>query len=144
MIHAALGADLAKLEARIDTGPTPRSAALAGWRIVGQTDILRTKTAVKNVLAELPGAGPHADETLIIGAHYDHLGYGGLGSLAPGSHAIHPGADDNGSGTSALLEVARRLVARSKERPFPRRILFISFTGEERGLLGSAAMCAIR
>jgi len=129
---------LAKLEERIDAGPTPRSAPLVGWRVVGQTDILRTKTDVKNVLAELPGVGPHADETLVIGAHYDHLGYGGMGSNAPGVHAIHPGADDNGSGTAALLEVARRLVARSKEHPFPRRILFISFTGEERGLLGSA------
>ena len=115
-----------------------RAAALAGWKIIGQTDILRTKTDENNVWAELPGSGPHADETLVIGAHYDHLGYGGMGSNAPGVHAIHPGADDNGSGTSAILEVARRLVERSKEHPFPRRILFISFTGEERGLLGSA------
>jgi len=135
---AALGADLAKLERQIDKTGKPNSRELTGWHIAGQTDIERTPTAAKNVLGELDGVGPHADETIVVGAHYDHLGYGGVGSLAPDSHAIHPGADDNGSGTAALLEVARRLVARSHEHPLPRRILFIAFTGEERGLLGSA------
>jgi Zn-dependent M28 family amino/carboxypeptidase len=83
----------------------------------------------------LEGEGPHADETIVIGAHYDHLGYGGDGSLQPGSKDIHNGADDNGSGIAVLLEVARRLVA--LQRPLPRRIVFIAFTAEERGLLGS-------
>ncbi len=71
-------------------------------------------------------------------AHYDHLGHGEFGSLASGSatHDIHHGADDNGSGTAALLEVARRLAGRKEK--LPRRILFIAFTGEEEGLLGSA------
>jgi hypothetical protein len=61
---------------------------------------------------------------------------GGDGSLAPGSHEVHNGADDNASGTAALIEVARHLAARA-EKP-PRRIVFLAFTGEERGLLGSA------
>ena len=91
---------------------SPQSRELAGWRIAGETDLVRTKTPARNVLAELEGDGPHADETIIIGAHYDHLGYGGFGSLAPqAGHVIHPGADDNASGTAALLEVARRLGA---------------------------------
>jgi hypothetical protein len=77
-----------------------------------------------------------ADETIVIGAHYDHLGHGGPGSLAPWTRDIHNGADDNASGTAALLEVAHRLATRS-EKP-PRRMVFIAFTGEERGLLGSA------
>ena len=97
---------------------------------------MREQTELKNVLGILEGEGPHADETIIIGAHYDHLGYGGPNSLAPGVHAIHPGADDNASGDAALLEVARELAGRPKK--LPRRILFIAFSGEERGLLGSA------
>src|SRR5205085_6926254 len=73
--------------------------------------------------------------------HYDHVGRGGpgSGSLAQGSTEIHNGADDNGSGTVALLEVARQLA--SRETKLPRRIMFIAFTGEERGLLGSARYC---
>ena len=85
----------------------------------------------------LEGAGPHADETVVIGGHYDHLGHGGLmsGSLAIFSSDIHNGADDNASGTSMVLELARRLGARRD--PPPRRVVFIAFSGEEKGLLGS-------
>ena len=75
------------------------------------------------------------DEAIVIGAHYDHLGRGGEGSLAPREGEIHHGADDNASGTAALIELARRL---STQRPKPRRtIVFIAFSGEEEGLLGS-------
>jgi hypothetical protein len=91
---------------------------------------------LKNVIAVLEGEGPHADETIVIGAHYDHLGRGEPGSLDPGSHEIHHGADDNASGVAAMLEIARQLAAREKK--LPRRIVFIAFTGEERGLYGSA------
>src|SRR5262249_19758274 len=76
------------------------------------------------------------NETIVIGAHYDHLGFGGNGSLAPWTTDIHNGADDNASGTATLIEVARRLSTMS---PHPRRrIVFIAFTGEEKGLYGSA------
>jgi hypothetical protein len=74
-------------------------------------------------------------EYVIVGAHYDHLGFGGEGSLAPDETAVHNGADDNASGTAAMLEIARRLSA--GPRP-DRSVLFIAFTGEERGLWGSA------
>ena len=136
MIQAALGTDLAKLEQQMDDGPTPQSRALTGWRAVGETTIERKEAQVKNVVAVLEGEGPQADETIVIGAHYDHLGWGGSGSAAPGVHEIHNGADDNASGTAVLLEVARQLAGREKK--LPRRIVFMAFTGEERGLIGSA------
>jgi Zn-dependent M28 family amino/carboxypeptidase len=77
-----------------------------------------------------------ADETVVIGAHYDHVGRGGPGSFVPGSNEIHNGADDNASGTVSLLELARRLGSRQEK--LPRRVVFIAFTGEESGLIGSA------
>jgi len=94
------------------------------------------RIAAKNVVGVVEGDGPHAEETIVIGAHYDHLGRGGMGSLDPDSHEVHHGADDNASGVSALIEVARRLAARDTK--LPRRIVFVAFTGEERGLYGSA------
>ncbi|OYV80382.1 MAG: aminopeptidase, partial [Planctomycetia bacterium 21-64-5] len=93
----------------------------------------------KNVVAVLEGEGPHADETIVVGAHYDHLGMGGEGSLAAGVQEVHNGADDNASGTAALIEVARRLASRTEK--LPRRVVFLAFTGEERGLIGSARYC---
>jgi hypothetical protein len=84
------------------------------------------------------GAAPPAEarETLVVGAHYDHVGRGRFGSLAGGGGGkVHNGADDNASGTSALLEIAGSLVERRAE--ITRRILFLSFSGEELGLLGS-------
>lgn len=136
VLKAALGKDLATLEAEIDSDLKPRSAELSGWTARGETSIVHKRAEVKNVVAVLEGAGPHADETVIVGAHYDHLGFGGYGSLAPWTSEIHNGADDNASGTAALLEIARRL-ATADHKP-ARRIVFIAFTGEERGLLGSA------
>ncbi|HTQ38568.1 MAG TPA: M20/M25/M40 family metallo-hydrolase [Pirellulales bacterium] len=94
------------------------------------------RIAAKNVVAVLEGEGPHADEAIVIGAHYDHLGRGEPGSLEPDSHEIHHGADDNASGVAAMLEIARQLAAREKK--LPRQVVFIAFTGEERGLYGSA------
>jgi hypothetical protein len=87
----------------------------------------------------LEGSGPLADETIVVGAHYDHVGFGGPGSLAPWTHEVHNGADDNASGTAALIETAQRLVA-SGVKP-RRRIVFMAFTAEERGLIGSAYYC---
>ncbi|RIK83639.1 MAG: aminopeptidase [Planctomycetota bacterium] len=117
--------------------PTPRSAALGVCRAVGETAVTREDASVKNVIAVLDGEGPLADETVVIGAHYDHLGRGGSGSLARGSTDIHNGADDNASGTAALLEVARSLATEKNEGP-RRRIVFMAFSAEERGLIGSA------
>jgi hypothetical protein len=138
VVFASTGKTLAELEAAIDSGaqPTPQSKELAGWRIQGETQVERVKAQVRNVVAVLEGEGPHADETIVIGAHYDHLGFGGEGSFDPHSEVVHNGADDNASGTAALLEVARQLAARPEK--LGRRVVFIAFTGEERGLYGSA------
>jgi len=136
VLKAAATKDLATVEREIDSDLTPRSFELRGWRAAGKANVIEKKAQVKNVVAALEGEGPLADETIVLGAHYDHLGFGGSGSLAPWTTDIHNGADDNASGTSVLLELAHRLAtAPSKPR---RRIVFIAFTGEERGLLGSA------
>ena len=139
MVKAALGKSLSELETQIDAEPSPHSAELAGWRLQGEVTVIRREAEVKNVVAVLEGEGPHADETIVVGAHYDHLGLGGEGSLAGGAKEIHNGADDNASGTAALVEVARRLAARAEK--LPRRVVFLAFTGEERGLVGSARYC---
>ena len=136
MLKPALGQTLAELEAAIDADFSPQSAVLSGWKARGAVTIDRVRSEVSNVIATLEGEGPLADENVIIGAHYDHVGRGGAGSLAPGSTEVHNGADDNASGTVACMELARRLAARP-EKP-PRRLVFIAFTGEEMGLLGSA------
>ena len=98
-------------------------------------DIETTHATVNNVLAWLPG---ETDEYVIIGAHYDHLGRGNFDSLAPSQIGqIHPGADDNASGTAGVLELARLLAPCRGQ--LKRSILFMDFAGEELGLLGSAA-----
>lgn len=74
-----------------------------------------------------------ADRWIIIGAHYDHLGMGDENSLAVGETAIHNGADDNASGVAALIELAARFATVKTNH----NLLFISFSGEEKGLIGS-------
>jgi len=71
---------------------------------------------------------------VVVGAHYDHLGFGGRDSLAPGEHVVHPGADDNASGAATLLEVGRLLGASTALR---RDVVLVAFSGEEMGTLGS-------
>lgn len=89
----------------------------------------------RNVAALLRGAGV-ARRSVIVGAHYDHLGFGGPGSLSPdATGVVHNGADDNASGVAVLLELARAL---STGPPLAQDVLFLAFTGEERGLWGSA------
>ncbi|QDV19019.1 Aminopeptidase YwaD precursor [Gimesia panareensis] len=127
---------LQELEGKIDEQLKPESFELPQWKAKGEISVKQIRTEVKNIIGVLEGKGPHADETIVIGAHYDHVGYGGEGSLAPGSTDVHNGADDNASGTVALIELARKLAARKE--PLPRRLVFIAFTGEERGLIGSA------
>jgi hypothetical protein len=97
-------------------------------------------TRGRNVIGVLRGSDPALrDEAVIIGAHYDHLGRGGAFALDPDSTgAVHNGADDNASGTAALIDIARRLASRPAARPAARSIVFIAFGGEELGLLGSA------
>ena len=140
LLEPALKKTLVEIETAIDEDLKPQSALLAGVSVAGQTDITRNRADVRNVIGVLEGSGPLADETIVIGAHSDHVGRGGpdSGSLARGSREVHNGADDNASGSAALLELARRFGALAKEKPLPRRMVFIAFTAEELGLIGSA------
>jgi hypothetical protein len=88
-----------------------------------------------NVMGRIPGNGEF-DGVIVIGAHYDHLGFGDDGSLEPDSRAIHNGADDNASGTAALLEVARQMNERRGQ--LKRDVVFMAFAAEERGLVGAS------
>ncbi|MFN2512596.1 MAG: M20/M25/M40 family metallo-hydrolase [Pyrinomonadaceae bacterium] len=105
-------------------------------RVTLQTDIIRREVAAANVIGILEGSDPSLKkEAIVIGAHYDHLGRGGAGSLAQREGEVHHGADDNASGTAGMIELARIF---STQRPKPRRtIVFAAFSGEEEGLLGS-------
>jgi Tol biopolymer transport system component len=91
-----------------------------------------------NVIGRLPANAPAAERIpgeLVIGAHYDHLGYGGAHSLTPDSSAPHLGADDNASGVAGILEAARVLSTLPKRR---QDLLFMAFSAEEAGVLGSS------
>ncbi len=136
ILKAALKSSLTDLEAEIDAQFKPHSQVVTGWKAKGVASVVRVRSDVANVIGILDGTGPKAEETIVIGAHYDHVGRGGANSLSPGSSDVHNGADDNASGTVALLELARRLSSRPEK--LPRRLMFIAFTAEELGLLGSA------
>ena len=132
----AAGKSLAELQEQINASSKPASFEMGGNQSASLTvSIKTTRATVNNVLAYLPGK---TDEYVIIGAHYDHLGRGNFDSLAPAQIGqIHPGADDNASGTAGVLELARMLAPQRGQ--LRRGILFASFAGEELGLLGSAA-----
>jgi Zn-dependent M28 family amino/carboxypeptidase len=120
----------------------PASFALADVTVSGNVDIEQKKITVKNVVGYLPGR--KAGEYVVVGAHYDHLGRGGIASLrrrgsggsttSRANAEIHNGADDNASGTTALMALAAELARNGKPQ---RSIIFVAFTGEEEGLLGS-------
>jgi hypothetical protein len=169
---------LKDIQAKIDKAAKPESQALKDVTVSGKAAIKRTRKTVKNVVAYLPGSGPTADEYVIVGSHYDHLGFGGPGSLMgvtsvagvpipalnphagpttgpaagnphaaaatsrpatrPTTRAIHHGADDNASGTVTMLELARIFAHDSKAKPPARSLVFMAFTAEESGLVGSA------
>lgn len=138
MLQSSVGDTLSSREREIDRTLKPQSAVLTGWTATIELAIERTTVEVKNVIGILEGNGPLARETVILGAHYDHLGRGERGSLErdeKNRQQFHYGADDNGSGTVAMLELARRF-ATSKGRN-GRRIVFMAFAGEEQGLIGS-------
>ena len=106
---------------------TPR----AGFNV----NLVKKQAESYNVIGILEGQDAQLkSEAIVIGAHYDHLGKGGAGSLAVNSAEIHHGADDNASGVAAMLELARTF---AKEKKNKRTIIFIAFGGEEEGLLGS-------
>ena len=135
MVENASKKTLEEIESDIDSNLIPQSFEIPSWKARGKISIARKSIRVKNVVAVIDGEGELADESIIVGAHYDHVGMGGTGSLAPWTTDVHNGADDNASGVVAMLEVARQI---SQLNSAPRRrIVFIAFTAEETGLLGS-------
>jgi hypothetical protein len=131
----AAGKSLKDVQDQINAATKPASFALPdSLHLSLNVDIETTRATVNNILAYLPG---QTDEYVIVGAHYDHLGRGNFDSLAPSQIGqIHPGADDNASGTAGVLELARLLAPERGQ--LKRGILFMDFAGEELGLLGSA------
>ncbi len=131
---ALSGKNLEAIESGIDKDLHPESFALPEkLHLDLDVDITREIKTVHNVAAYLPGK---TSEYVVIGAHYDHLGLGGQFSLAPSlTGTVHPGADDNASGTAGVIELARLF---SHQPEHQRGILFMTFAGEELGLLGSS------
>ncbi len=119
-----------------------RSAAAAlrkpgAHKVELTVELNAVRASTENVIALLPAGGARKPGAIVIGAHLDHLGHGGVGSGALDVHpGIHNGADDNASGVAALLEVARQLSAKKAE--LTRDVIFIAFSAEEMGVLGSA------
>ena len=136
-ILAGSSTTISDLETKLDKDLKPASMDLDMVLSV-TTEIIQQEVTTQNVIALLPGSDSMLkDEYIVIGAHYDHLGWGGKGSGSrrPDTTAIHNGADDNASGVAAILEIAERL-ALGKKAP-KRSILFMAFGAEEMGLLGS-------
>jgi hypothetical protein len=132
---AAAGEDFRALQAELDETGKPRSFPLPGVSIDLAFETRRAESP--NVVGFLPGRDPKLrEEAVVIGGHYDHLGTDGFGALEPAAPGrIFHGADDNASGTAGVIELAEHF-AMTKPRP-RRSLLFIAFTAEELGLVGS-------
>ena len=131
---APSGTSLAAAQAAIEAHQQPHSFAVPESATAVVT-LKRTRDKIRNVVGWIPGRD--TTRTLVVGAHYDHLGYGQEGSLAPDSHLPHLGADDNASGVAAMLTVAKDEGARAKRHAPEHNLIFCAFTGEEIGLVGS-------
>ncbi len=136
-VAARWGIDLAQFQKDVDADLKPRSRVLP-VTADGRVALRNTFAHTANLAGILPGRGKLAGEVIVLGAHYDHLGYGGEGSMRPNVRAIHNGADDNASGTVAVLLAARRM-AESLANARNRRTLVVAlFSAEEEGLGGSS------
>lgn len=142
---APSGRDLTALQQSLDTGnPHVPGLSIPDVTVTVTTALARERQTGHNVVAYLPATVP-TDGTgrpwVALGAHYDHLGHGGNGNSLAGKEEagrIHVGADDNASGSAAVLEVAARLA----RQPRQRHVLVALWSGEELGLLGSGAFLA--
>lgn len=133
------GLDLWAERAAIDAGYKPRSASVSGATVSGTISMSPTRAEVHNLVGVLPGVGALAEEVVVVGAHYDHLGMGGPGSRAPDRQEPHNGADDNASGVAAMLCGVGALRDQLADATGDRRtVVVIAFTAEEIGLGGSA------
>jgi Zn-dependent M28 family amino/carboxypeptidase len=129
------GLDVLHAQAAIESTGLPHSFSLPDSATL-TVNVRRTRATTKNVVGLFPGRD--TSRTLVLGAHYDHLGYGGPSSLAPNVHAPHVGADDNASGVAAILAAAQRLGTKKQHGWKPvHTIVVTAFSGEEMGLVGS-------
>ncbi len=135
------GIDLLRFQQEIDRDLRVRSRP-TGIRVRGSADVKPRYSHTSNVAGLLRGKGGLANEVVVLGAHYDHLGYGGEGSMKPNARAIHHGADDNASGVAGVLAAAARLKNDLRDVASHRTIVFALFSGEERGLAGSGYFVA--
>jgi aminopeptidase YwaD len=134
----AQGRDLRAIQDTIAATKRPIAFPIEGARATLHAELVRIKDTTANVIGYLPAAkAPDTADVVVIGAHFDHLGYGGpgSGSVKPDTIAVHNGADDNASGTSGLLEIVQEMSARRSE--LRRNVVFAFFSGEELGTLGS-------
>jgi hypothetical protein len=131
------GLNLSDIQKEIDETKSPNSFALENSKAKFETSVELVDVTTGNILGLLEGNDPILkDEVIVIGGHYDHLGYGQYGSLYAGEdRKIHNGADDNASGTVGVLEIAQKLAANKDN--LKRSVLFMCFGGEEAGLIGS-------
>ena len=131
------GYTISQLEQRLISDRKPVSF-IVQEEITASTDLVKQTVTTQNVAGILYGSDPRLkEEIIVIGAHYDHLGFGGAhsGSRRPDTLAIHNGADDNASGVAAILEIIEKL--KEEQTKLKRSVLFLSFGAEEMGLLGS-------
>ncbi len=138
-IMKSAGLNLRSIQDSINATRKPISFAIPeNVRVSINTDLEQIKGKSANVAGFLRGGKAQNDQVLAIGAHFDHLGHGGegSGSLSPDEDAVHNGADDNASGTAGLLELAQFFAGQRNQ--LNRSILFLAFSGEELGLLGSS------
>ncbi len=119
-------------------------ALVAGKRVDARIEVrLESEQAQAfNVVGMIEAGEGKRPGVIVIGAHYDHLGYGGRYSLAPDKQEPHGGADDNASGVAALLEIARHMSEHREQ--LQRDVIFIAFSGEEMGVLGSSYFTRLR
>ncbi len=131
------GQSLQALQSGIDSTMAPNSFDVP-TNVVASIEIEKETVDVPNVIGLIPGNDPILkDEYVVLGAHFDHLGYGGegSGSLQPDTVAVHNGADDNASGVAGVIELGERLAA--NQSALKRSVLLMCYNGEEEGLLGS-------
>lgn len=144
IILATIGKDLKEVQSGLDT-ENPHHVGqflLPNVKIKIAASLEKVKKSDRNVLAMLPPTHQSDEnEYIIVGAHYDHIGYGEVGSLAKGDNKtkIHNGADDNASGTAVVLKLAEMFTADRQNYPdkFKRGLIFALWSGEELGLIGS-------
>lgn len=132
------GIDLKRFQEQVDRDLKPRSVSSTGLRISGAVALRAEFVRAENLAGVIPGRGALRNEYVVIGGHYDHLGYGGERSMRPNEHAIHNGADDNASGTMGAILIGEELKRTLAGESSCRSVLIALFSGEEVGLAGSS------